>query len=914
MSGSFVSATILTDASNAKNGALLKVIFADPGSGWTSAFTASKDPSVWPVVYVGSAVPNNTINVMGNSTDGPTFESSPALNGSNLEMTVRLTGYVYSGESSVTVSVSSGFITDSLGNTSGSTSSSAVTNNSTKTADSAISRMQGSPIVAWAIRDHWPYTGTAYGDVPSNRIRVAFDAVDFNAGIEYVELTFSYSATVDTSSEVTSLGSNVYRISSKRLCDIYGYGLSLDYWYLDVNISSVSDGTQGTVSITKIRTKDGVDHNPSSSHLYGGRVLPSYTLVVRKSPTIRYLDASATGSANGTSWANAWTDLSVAEAAVTTSIDEVRIAPGTYSESGISFDQSRSSRFVKWIYDSSGPSGAGTVTFALSGTTNFKAFNAFNGITFSVATNGSLRIASTSYISFENCDIVFYDKLNASNMSFAGSSHLSFIYTSQTGGYRGPVFGQVSSTIGQNILIHNSEIINSGTGANGLFLNCLIEGYTAKNCAGSDYPSGTHFDFLHPFSVIVLSGAGWTDSTKQITKTAAFSNLVAMFDDEMCSINITSGTGVTSGEYKILSALNDSITMINDINSTGGDISNASVGGSIHTASWENFIIRHCNAYDNGQNGGCNYNFALLETTGYNVAIYNNIGYSYQSSQQILQIAGNPRNVQIVSNTFLAIDNDSQSDGRGITLSGSICPNPYDQIGLLVVNNVVPSFAGSLGGHFSGNVPNLYYRKRFYSGNITLNQSPTNTVVNGSTVLSSGGLSTLKLVDIATVGDYDFSPQTTSPILGSATLSYATRDYIGNLLSIDSSAKPSSGAVQPTPSISVTYDGSAISNGSNITKTNGTKSLVISANGFSGSVSYISDIIFSGVTATDPSPVTLTKNGSSSSSTISVTQNSSGTISIYWGLEDVFSFTINSGSVTGDYGNLIYYISESQQI
>lgn len=776
--GAFSSAEILTDADASKNGAKFKLVFATPGGGgWTAPFTVSNNPTLWPVVYCNGTAINDTLNTAGNRVAGVTVETPAALNGSNLEITITLLGYARSGDT-VTCDVPAAFITDSGGtNSSGSTTGASVTNSSTKTAGSTLTRQKGLPVVAWAIRDQWPHDGTAQGDVPADRIRVAFDAFDKWNGIDYVEVTFNYVATIVSDSAVTSLGSNVYRITSKRWCDLYGYGLEEDYWYLDVDISAASDGNQGTVSITKVRTYDGVDHDPSSG-IGNARAVPAYTLVVRKTKTLRYLDVNAVGAGTGTSWADAYTDLSTCEAGITTTIDEVRCAPGTYTEAGMTFDQSRTGRFVKWVYDGTGPNGAGTVTFAFSGTTNFKAFQAFKNITFAIASNSALRAATTDHLAFESISETSTDITNASPRNYSSCSHFSAVGCNWQGGFRGPTFGRVAGTEGPNVLIHKVTIDNSGTGTSGNFMNCLIEGYKAINCmTDTGFTAGTHADFIHPFETIVLSGAGWTDATKSITKTGGFTNLIA--DASLMSVNLTAGTGVTTGEYRLNSKTsNDAAVSDTDINSGGGDIADASVAGSIHSCTFENFIIRDCDALDNGESGGRNYNFILLETPGRNLAMYRNVAFSYQSSQQIVQIQGCPRNVQVVHNTFLAIDNDAQTDNRGLTISGTIAPNPYDQQGLLFVNNLTAAMTGSVGGHFSGNTPNLFYRKRYYSGNVTWKQSPVNPIVSAYTALATGNLSSVGLVDTA-VSPYDLSPAADSDILGLGTAGFLDRDHAG---------------------------------------------------------------------------------------------------------------------------------------
>ena len=131
-----------------------------------------------------------------------------------------------------------------------------------------------------------------------------------------------------------------------------------------------------------------------------------------------------------------------------------------------------------------------------------------------------------------------------------------------------------------------------------------------------------------------------------------------------------------------------------------------------------------------------------------------------------------------------------------------------------------------------------------------------------------------------------------------------TYDAQGRLLSQDVSALAAIGALQPTPTLTATYDGDSVSDGGTVTESAGTKELRFTVGGPTGAVAYVSSVTLGGtVTGTDGSPYTLTVGGSVTEGVISTTLTAgAGTVDIAWDLSSVFDFDITGSSPAGSGG------------
>lgn len=749
--GAFSSAEVLT------NGEDLKIVFSEPAGGWQSPYTVSEDPRDWPVLDEGSGDNLSKIHL----EDVPHTVSSPSLNGTDLEITVELIGYVFSGET-VTIDTVQGWITDSSSNESGATTGSSVTNSSSATQGNSHTRIKGKPVAQWAFLDSYPSSTTH---------RVALAAYENFNGIKHIDIQFDSAVTVSSDPEVTSQGSNTYRIASQRWASA-GYGLdSLPYWYLDVDVSGESDGDVASVTEVTIETHDG-----KTRDLISDGVLEGITLTRSpSSPSVIYVDPTSTGGNNdGTSWADAYTttDLDTIESNVTSSTDEVRLAPDTYTGSSTTFDQNQTS-IVRWIGDTSrtGDS-SGQITFSLSGTVNFKDWQCFEDITFDIASGGTLRTQSSTHNYWIRCPFDFTDKNDSTNLPSNAVNHFAYLNATIQDGYRGFGFGRVGTTRPKNIWL-TYDMDNSGSTFTGAPHHILAENLNSTNCAGSDYPSSTHFDKYHAFAKQNYSGGDWTESSKTVTTTGGFSN--AEFTAGMSILQVNSGTGANTGAYEVASKIDGDQVTLESSPTGGADITDGTMGGNFSESAGIGVILRYCYDYDNGLISGTRaYNLALLENSTKDVVIANCALFNVLNNQQIIQMHGLWNNVQVVHCTLITQD---EQHARGIQFSGSNTSTPYKMSRGCFRNNILHRIEDSPGDHLTGQAPKPYIRALAIGPNL-ISQQSTGFVEDGSLQTDTEANSSFDLADLST-SPYDLHPNDTSKSIGLAVSSDVIWDMDG---------------------------------------------------------------------------------------------------------------------------------------
>ena len=756
-SGAGAGATILpTSAEILDDGCSLKISYSAPGGGWTGPYTVSTDPTKMPVLICG----------LGGNVDQLDMSEvsvSPAVVSGNLEITVKMPGYAFPLEL-CSLNVPAGFIVDGAANSSQAISNLLVTNGSDKTQGSAHSRFASSPVVVWCTRDKWPVSG--------NTARIAFRAVDHWAGVEYVEVTFNDAVTPVSDPNVINVSGNIYRIAAPQTVDLYGYG-DVSCFYIDLDTTAVSDAlTWRTVTITKVRGKDGLDHNPTTGINGTISAVPGRSIAVRKTKTIRYVDATASGANNGTTKADAYTSFSAANSGIGASVDEVRVAPGSYTVTGtFNFDQSRTDRFLTWKPDlTMTGDGSGIVTANCTGQINFRNYQSFETIKWSVASGGQIRSSVNHHISFENCDFNFATKTQLSNFPF-NSSDISFIGNRQNNGFRGPSVGRVGTTEHQSIIVHRCEIDSSGTSISGQLFDCWIDGYKTTNAMMSGFSPSDHSDFCHPFDVIGVgdpstpgSGAAWVASAKTLTKSGAYTNMPAT-DLELACVQVTSTSGGVDqyASYQIESKTNaNEIVLSSDSVIDVAD--NADVCFSISLPSYRNLMISNCLDIGNGNGSPWVYNLALFEGGGRNACVENNQAFNTQITQTIFMMSGDFYNVQVCGNTMLATDNTD--DTKGPVITGNKCAGPYKGIGVLIRNNICHAISASIGDHVSGQRPTDFMRKKVYGPNVVTTQAADGAVGNifkdGTVRTTVAGTDALYLTD-TTGPTWDLTPLSNSP-------------------------------------------------------------------------------------------------------------------------------------------------------
>lgn len=683
---------------------------------YASSPTAATHPKDWPVFTIGSGGNANTLKCLSIGT--------PADNGDgNYYVDCELTGYAYSGET-VTADIPAGFLDD--GTASAAVSDGSVTNSSSKTAGDAYTRFLGLPVAVWGIIDRW----WDHDDLTA--IPLALDAIDNWSGVTHVELTLSLASgvTVNTDDDVTDQGSSVYRVDVKRLLDLYGEG-ALDYWYLTIDASGASDGTVCTVTEVTITTNDGVSHTMIADGRMSQRV-------VRKlaSPTTLYVDGTATGAADGSSWDDAFTTIAAAETAAGTGTELVKIAPGSYSLTQ-DFDQSRSTGSHDWlIWDADlgqTGDGSGSVDFSNSAARNVRTLNFLRGMSVDHGTTGYFRFASHyAGIQLASCDCT--DKTtNSAPLTVQGVSHISIIGGDFSNGNKFTV-SAVAGSMPADILVHQPMLDTLGTSFTGSMSKAIIDGFTEVN-GNTDTSPGTHTDGLHGHQTLSVSSVSWVESTKRLSKASGFTNVAAFASSDsilVASLYATGGTGVTTGvEYPLDEKLDAStLQSINDITS-GGDQSD--IAGSVRGISFEDVIVRNGRQYGGGDAANDkSQNLVLFEGGTRNFVCYNCRHSNAMSDQQVVQLQNFYDNVQLVGLTIAPSDNDDNDDERGCILSSIVSDTDdwHYRGRLLIRNNAMPTAGVGSPGTLD-DVANL--RAGLFGPNFTSNADPSNpTLVFGT--------------------------------------------------------------------------------------------------------------------------------------------------------------------------------------
>jgi hypothetical protein len=734
-------------------GGTLKLAWAPPPGGWIAPFTVEPiDIKKSPVVVIGAGGNANTVHTASVAV-------APAINAGNLEITLNLHGYVYLGEAA-TVTGPVGYIVDNVGNQTALFNSVAVTNSSTKTQGTAYTRFVGKPVAAWAYRDQYPEIGPI--------VRMACDVVDNWAGVEWVEYVLSNPIFTPVDPDVTEINPTTFRITKKRFIDLWGYNKKADYWYLDVDISLNNiDENFRTITAVRAFTKDGVTHE-----LIPGKLTPRI-LTVEKVKVIRFVDAAATGAGTGLTWTDAYTTVSAAEAAAGTTTDEMHVAPGTYDVNGLTFDQARTSTYLNWLKDETGPAGAGIVKFTVSSTTlNFKSFQMFKGIRFEMPDLPSVnfRLAGANHVGFDSCTFKFAGKVEDNLMPVNDCEHCWWINNLQDNGEQSPTFTPLSTGPTMDIIYACNDHTNAENNVTGNFTRILIERNVVINSAGADVPAGSHIDGYHCFGATTITGANWTAATKRITKTGGFTNLD--LNSPIVSIYVNAGTGVTIANYRIKSIIDaNTIELYTSISLT--DITDSSVACRIRGLNRTGFtneipgvsnnaIIRYGDFHDNGIVGVTDYNFILQEGGTIDTAIYNNLYFCVIGDTPALHYTrGRLNNLQIAHNTFLTKDNDLAFGKGRITISCSEGGDPFDNVGIYFVNNIIKAIDFAVGINIAANDPALRTDKILIGPNVFINND-FDPATDGSTVLLSPTLAAIDLKDLATVGNYNFEPKLTS--------------------------------------------------------------------------------------------------------------------------------------------------------
>lgn len=741
------------------------------GNSWTS-------PTVDTTLRLYMTISSQDVEYV--SAGSPTVSTTDNAN-DTVAVVFTMRGHGFSSET-VTVTADASLITDAEDGTAA-LSGSSVTNNSTATIGSRHTRWKARPVAVWAYRDEFPLGYDVDNETSTNAGTIALAAVDNWTGIDYVEFVLDWNASINTDATVTIsetwTGTQMtVKVAANRYTDIFGHGFSADYWYFELDLTSITDGTQGDVTEVNITDLEGTTHS-----MIADSKLDARTVVARKSPTIKYLNSDlATGLNDGSSRANAWQSVTTAETNAGTTTDIIYVE-GDDSATNIDFNQSRSSRYLRWVAD---PQAAAVATWTFTGTCNYRDFQSFEGVNLAVVGSGGAKLRLTAIhtnIEFASMDFSGTSDTNR-DIDINAGQHISIVGCTVTWMSSGITAGPTSGTRSHNNIIHGLTCTLGGTIWRGSLRGMLIERVTQDESVKSaqGFTALSHADGYHGFGKIAHTGFNYTHSTTTLDLTSGTAKIPAF--DSNDDILITGGTGLTDNTITPAPTGFDanSITLSGAPDGATGDITDNSVTFNYYADEYQSGIVRYTRNIRGGDTTlPTTANMALMQAHGHDVCFYNNISFNWQSSQQIFQIEGRQANFQIVHNTILAIDNDAESDARGISFSGGLASDPYTNDGYLVRNNIVHTMVQSLGGHPSGQSPisSVGVRNTLLGPNLYSDQGAGSLLTrDSSTNTGTAGLASYALTDTSTA-PFDFMPTSSSAALDLAAASDVKWDYNG---------------------------------------------------------------------------------------------------------------------------------------
>jgi hypothetical protein len=616
------------------------------------------------------------------------------------------------------------------------------------------------PAAAWAFRDRYPVGYDFVAGSSLDTCRIALDAVNHDAPVEWVELVFDSAVSVVSDAEVTNTTGNTYRIATKRKIDLFGDGKEDTYWYLDLDISGESDGSLATITEVNVRS------GGTTYDMIGDGRLTTREVYVSRSPTVRYINPAASGANDGTSWTDAWETMADAVSGlngIRTQQVVIRCR-GTISSAGSTtvwnVNHFNGGEPYKVFVDDDDTTHWQLTRNAGNSVKNLIALVGGTVELTATGSNANIRY-SNDHISMEGVSFIFQNKANTSGtnhiITSAGAGaegHVSIINCSQENGHSGIRFLVPGGDVQPDCIIHNFRLNNSGTAMGGSARHALIQHCQTTNCAGDDYDADTHFNNYSWNSVEVLTGFNWDASESQITKTGGFEDVQAQDLVGQIAVEVNSGNGAATGMYAVTAITNDSVTIDGTLNAS--DISDSSVNITVYAPTLRDSIIRNTFSYGNGNTTGPNsYGWGAL-AAGNNVAIYNERVYNDLNNQPLVTLENQQKNVQWVRSTLLNSDNDAQDAQRGLILSAGR-GGEFGSEDFLFRHNIIPRIAD--GGSVISASANMVL-----GANIVLRQED-GVVQDGTVRASADTLATLGLADLSADPPNLAATSTTTAIL-----------------------------------------------------------------------------------------------------------------------------------------------------
>ncbi|APY12251.1 hypothetical protein BWZ22_13900 [Seonamhaeicola sp. S2-3] len=354
----------------------------------------------------------------------------------------------------------------------------------------------------------------------------------------------------------------------------------------------------GNPSLTCIRVDEGFSPPANSGQYNVGWTIDNQTSYSENCiPAVYYVDANATGANDGSSWTDAFTNVTDA-LALTSLNDAVWVAKGTYTLADKNTPISVNTNEVDIIGGF-----AGTETTIAD--RDFTAIHTTNATIFTGDINGDDIDGDFSSNKTDNAERLF--EVTASDVTFDGIIFENIYDTSQSGG------------VNENgvIFIPNSSSINNLKIKNSVFKNNYSNGYLLKMRTLNGGLLVENTKFIN--NTIVNMGLVYvqSDSTNGYIFTRWANVLVADNDINLSALNIYREGWNNGNTLDVV--INNSTFVNNDYNGTYGNSITASGDGNVNlnvnnSIFWQNTVNGSAATRDISKGITANYNVFIKNT------------------------------------------------------------------------------------------------------------------------------------------------------------------------------------------------------------------------------------------------------------------------------------------------------------